>query len=538
MNLRDLLRVINTRGRLIVVIVALALIGAAAATLLSPSVYTSWSTLIVGQALTSANPDIAEITASQRLSQTYASLATNRPALQAVADDLGLPIGADELQQHVTVSAPQDSTLLSIYVDYGDPQVAADIANGLAEQLVARSPSIAGRDSEVQDFVNEEIAGLQDQIEDTTSQLDALLALSITTPEQQQQIQSLESRLTSLRASYAALLAYASASSANQISVVEPAVPAVSPSSPRPALNFALAIVLGTLLALAVAFLVDNLDDSIKSREVAEQVTGAPVLGVVPLIDSDPDSFKAMLVTATNPRSAAAEAFRAIRTNLEFSEVDAAVKSILVTSSRQREGKTTVACNLAIAFARAGRNTVLIDADLRMPSVHRLFALSQSPGLTNLLRSQGTRMPEVSQATEDKNLRVVTSGTSPPNPAELLSSERMALVLKRIQADADIVIIDSPPINAVTDAAVLSRQVDGVLLVIDSGSTPQGAARRAAEALGITGARILGVAVNRDRHASRSDGFGYYSMHASAEALPSRRARVASAATRTIRRKG
>ena len=536
MDLRDQLRIIDTRGRLIVLIVGLALAGALAATLLAPKVYTSWSTVNVGQALTSANPDIAEITASQRLSQTYASLVTTRPVLQSVIDDLGLPMSPDELQSHVSVTAPQDSTLMSIFVDDSDPGTAAEVANGLADELVARSLSLQGQDSGVQDFVNEEIDALQGQIAQTTAQLQSILTISEPTPEQQQQIQTLENRLASLRSAYAGLLAFTSASSANQVTVVDPAVPAAAPSSPRPAMNFALALVLGILLAIAVAFLADYLDDSIKSREDAERVTGAPVLGVIPQMPSNPQSPKAMVATLVNPRSVAAEAFRSIRTNLEFSEIDSEVKTILVTSALQREGKTTVAANLAIAFARAGKSTVLIDGDLRVPGVHRLFAVHQSPGLTNLLRDSG-RLANVAQTTEESDLRIITSGTSPPNPAELAASERMGLVLNRIKADADIVIIDSPPINAVTDAAVLARKVDGVVLVVDAGKTPQGSARRAVEAIAITGARVLGIVINRDRQAGRGDGIGYYAMHPQAAVPSSRRERIVGAAARTVRRR-
>jgi non-specific protein-tyrosine kinase len=536
-ELRALLRVINTRGRLIVVVVALALVGALAATLLAPKVYTSGSTVNIGQALTSANPDIAEITASQRLSQTYAQLVTTRPVLQEVIDDLRLPITPEELQSEVSVNAPQDSTLLSIVVNYGDAQTAADIANGLADELVTRSASLRGQDTGVQDFVNQEIEALEEQIAASTTQLQAMLTISNPTPEQQQRMQTIENRLASLRSAYAGFLAYTSASAANQVTVVDPAVAASAPSSPRPTLNFALALVLGTLLALGVAFLVDYLDDSIKTREAAEEITGASVIGAIPRMQGDANSPKTMLATLANPRSVAAEAFRSIRTNLEFTEIDAAVKTILVTSAQQREGKTTVASNLAVAFARAGKSTLLVDGDLRMPGVHRLFGLSQSPGLTNLLRTSPGRLADLSQPADDGNLRIITSGTSPPNPAELVASARMQVVLKRIKTGIDVVIIDSPPINAVTDASVLAGQADGVVLVIDVGSTPKAAARRAAEAIAITGTRILGVVVNRDPHTGRADGFGYYAMHPEASGQSSRRARITGAASRTIRRR-
>lgn len=503
----------------------LAFVGALAASLAMPKTYTSRATLIVGQSLTSANPDIGQITASQRLSDTYAQVVTTRPILQSVIDDLKLQMGPDELRAHVAASVPQDSTLLSITVELGDPATAAAVANDLAAQLIATSPGLQGRQAEIQHFVTSDLLALQTQIQGNEDELNRLLAITVRTPAEDQQLQVVEARLVSLRASYAALLSYTSGSSANQLSVVEPAIPGSAPSSPRVLLNLVLALVLGTILSIGLAFLADYLDDSVKTADDVERAASAPVLGSIPRMRHDPGQSPIYtLATIVYPRSSAAEAFRFVRTNLEFTGVDAPIKTILVTSALPREGKTTVACNLAFAFAQAGRKTVLVDADLRRPDVHNFFALQDVDGLTNLLRSDATLLENVTRATEDANLRVVTSGPIPPNPAELLASARMALILQRIASSAEVVIIDSPPLNTVTDPALLARLIDGVVLVVDAGRTPRAAVRRASDACARMGARILGVTLNRDERAGAVGAYGYYEEGADQTAVPSARA--------------
>ena len=168
------------------------------------------------------------------------------------------------------------------------------------------------------------------------------------------------------------------------------------------------------------------------------------------------------------PRSSFAEAYRTLRTNIEFASLDSPVRTLLVTSSAPGEGKTVTAANLAIVFAQSGRTVILVDADLRKPGVHVIFDLPNTRGLTDLLRHQSISVDAVANSTEQDNLRVVTTGPLPPNPAELLGSKRMRTVVQRLQEEADLVIFDSPPLLAVTDAAVLGSYLDGTLFVIDA----------------------------------------------------------------------
>ncbi len=218
------------------------------------------------------------------------------------------------------------------------------------------------------------------------------------------------------------------------------------------------------------------------------------------------------LVAYTQPKSAAAEAYRTLRTNIQFASPDNPVHTILATSTSPDDGKSTTIANLAITFAASGFSTVLVDADLRRPHLHKIFGLSNDTGLTTLVAElaraastttgplgTGTPRPRVHrplQPTQVENLHVLTSGPIPPNPAEILGSQRMTEVLAMLRDTAEYVLIDTPPIIAVTDAAVLSPRVDGVLLVINAGKTRRDLAVKARDMLQQVNAHLLGVVLN------------------------------------------
>jgi capsular exopolysaccharide synthesis family protein len=221
------------------------------------------------------------------------------------------------------------------------------------------------------------------------------------------------------------------------------------------------------------------------------------------------------------PRSAAAEGFRTLRTNLEFASVDSPIGTLLVTSAMPGEGKTVTAANLAIVFAQAGRRVLLVDADLRKPGVHTPFNIVNGRGLTTMLRGVDTDVASLAHLTEEDNLRVLTAGPLPPNPAELLGSQRMRAVMDLLKADADLVIFDSPPLEAVTDSAILSSLVDGTLLVVDTARSRRRAVRLAREALERAGANVLGAVLNRVP-APSGVGYDYYGGYHGAGSPPSK----------------
>jgi len=208
------------------------------------------------------------------------------------------------------------------------------------------------------------------------------------------------------------------------------------------------------------------------------------------------DNRQSSLITITNPRSPIAEAYRSLRTNLEFSSLDRPLRTLIVTSAGPEEGKSTTLANLAVAMASADKQVILVDCDLRRPSLHRIFDVRNGVGLTTMIvNDEALRNPPF-QETGVSNLWLLPSGPLPPNPSELLGSRRMEDIIASLTEKADIVLFDAPPIIAVTDAAVLSSKVDGVLLVINAGKTKREHAQRAKALLEKVNARLVGAVLN------------------------------------------
>jgi len=520
-DLRGMISVVRTRFLLIIAGVLVAVAFALILSLALPPVYESEATMIVGQSLTSANPDTTQLQASQQLAQTYALVATTRPNLQAVIEELRLRTTPDELQRNVSVTAPLNETLLTITAQDRNAQRAAQIANALAAQLLLVSPQVQGRQADVQTFIDNELNATQTEIEQVQSQVQTLLAIPALTQDQDQQLQALQTRLDSLRATYAQLLASSPSSAANLLSVVEPAVPANAPSSPRVLLNVVLAAIVGLLLSLGLVFLVDYLDDTVKTAQDVELTTELPVLGSIRRFGRDArrgvDGSMGALV---NPRSEAAEAFRQLRVNVDFTSIDRPIRLLLVTSPLTREGKTTVASNLAVAFAHAGRRTLLVDADLRAPAVHLVFDFPNSSGLTDLMRVPDASFGSIKwHQTSEPLLSVLPSGPLPPDPAGLIGSERMQRVLGWLAGVADLVILDSAPL-IVSDATVLAARADATLLVFNSGHTRRATARQAREALSRVGARAIGVVLNRMPKSGEERSYSAYYRYLDAKQPP------------------
>ena len=478
-----------------------------------PKVYSASVTLMVGQSLQATSPDYNGLLASARLSQTYANLVDTEPVLSKVIDREQLNTTTDQLGQAVKADAPADSSMITITVEYADPGHAAAIANAIADELIAESPAVNGRNSAVQSFVDQDLASVQQQIEAAQAEAQSLSGLATRTPGQDARLQALQGQLVSLHNTYSTLLGFSSTSGTSLLTVVNPALPPTTPSSPRVLLNTVLVALAGLLLAVGAAFLMEYLDDTLKGVGDVEDAVGLPTLGAI--IRMQGDSKRApmyRLASILYPRSPAAEAYRTLRTNLEFASIDAPARRILVTSSIPGEGKTTTASNLAAVFAQAGQSTILVDCDLRKPDIHTIFGLQNVDGLTSLLLDEGTTVDDVAQACEQENLRIVTTGPLAPNPAELIRSARMKAVLDLISASADYIVIDSPPLQAVTDAAILSSMVDGTVLVVDAGRTRRAAVCNGRDALAKVGARVLGVALNR-LSKSMSGDYYYYDYY-------------------------
>ncbi|MDT3766189.1 CpsD/CapB family tyrosine-protein kinase [Priestia filamentosa] len=204
------------------------------------------------------------------------------------------------------------------------------------------------------------------------------------------------------------------------------------------------------------------------------------------------------LISLTNPKSPIAEQFRTVRTNIEFLSPDVDLQTIVVTSPNPAEGKSTITANLAVVFAQQGKRVLIIDSDLRKPTVHHMFHLENNIGLSNVLTKQ-TTFERTVQATKQENLWILTSGPIPPNPSELLGSRNMMALLEKFKNEYDIILLDSPPVLAVTDAQVLSHLTDGVVLVVSSGKTQIDSAKKTQELLEGVKAKILGIILNNKK---------------------------------------
>ena len=511
MDLRRLIVLARAWLPLALLCAALAGVGGFLVSNLEQPVYEARTRLIVGQALSAANPDYSQLQVAQNLSATYAVVAETSPILGAVGSKLSPPLSPGALASRVQVDAPRDSTFLYISAQDTDPARAAAIANGLAAQLIAASPSIQGREAAFQESIDQDLAATQALIERTQARADALIAVANPTAEQETELQALEGRLASLRSTYTTLLSFSSGSATNLLTVLDPAAPPTSPVSPRILFNTLLAAALGMLVVVGVAFVAEQLDDRIKDPDAVQDVAGLSTLGTIARMTSGRGRKEFyQLAGLLYPRSSFAEAYRTLRTNIEFASLDAPVRTLLVTSSAPGEGKTVTAANLAIVFAQSGRTVILVDADLRKPGVDSIFNLPNTRGLTDLLRHQSISVEAVANSTEQDNLRVVTTGPLPPNPAELLGSQRMRTVVQRLQEAADLVIFDSPPLLAVTDAAVMGSYLDGTLFVIDAAKGRRRLVRMGRETLARSGTKTLGAVLNRVPAVTRFGYGGYY----------------------------
>jgi polysaccharide biosynthesis transport protein len=477
-----------------------------------PAQYASQTTLMIGRTLENPNPTGNEVWLGQQLAQTYAELAKRDVVRQATMANLGLTV----LPAYV-VSLVPSTQLLEIRVVDTDSQRAQAVAAELARQLIERSPSASDRDRQERSlFVARQLRELETNIDVNSERIDELqqqLAGMFSTrqvTETQAQIQALEQKQSSYQANYAQLLSFLQGG-ANTINVVEPANLPATPLNAHSATTVLLAAAIGLLLALGAAFLLDYLDDTLKSPADIRAATDLSTLGAIMHIDPDPAGH--VLVTASQPKSPTAEAYRILRTNIQFCALDKPPRTLLVTSSNPAEGKSTTLSNLAVVMAQQGQRVVVVDTDLRRPGQHRVFQVPNNVGLTNVLLQEQLSLDGYLQPTHITNLQVLPTGPLPPNPAELLSSARFAALIQHLTAHADIVLFDSPPALAVTDAAILARQVDGVIIVVDAGVTRRHWAANAKDTLDKAGVHILGVALNRMRpQSSCFDHYrGYYS---------------------------
>ena len=290
----------------------------------------------------------------------------------------------------------------------------------------------------------------------------------------------------------------------NNISIIDTASVPTKKFKPSLKTNLGFGLLLGLLLGMGFAFLREFVDDSVKNSELLEQTTGLPVLSQLPET-KNLGPKKLALQTALEPRSPLAEAIRSLRTSLRFSTRNGAPKSIFITSSSAGEGKSTVALNLATAYAQAGSSVLLIDADLRNPSIHQLLELNNVEGLTNYLATTETKSGDVTQSCMIKNLNVITSGPIPPDPVELLSGSKMAELIETANDIYDHIIIDGPPVLGLADAQVLGNLTEATLVSVEASKTRKTALLDSLKRLERANANMIGTVLNRNSRSANPD---------------------------------
>ena len=470
-----------------------ALISSFIVTMQQPEVYQSYTKLITGNTIFESNPTSGDLYLNQQLASFYVSIAQGETVRNNAMEALGI----DWLPSYTARSVP-NTQIIEIIVSDTIPERAQVVANALANALIQQTPTNTQQQQARGEFIDsqlnqleQDITATQDEIAKKEEELGGLFSAR-QIADTQAAISALNTKLTSLQANYAALLSNSEGGAVNTLTVLEAANLPTQPVGPNKLIIILLSGAIALVISAGAAFLLEYLDDTFKDPDEIYRKLDLPVVGFISAMEKG--KYHGDYV-AKHPRSAIAESFRALRTDLEFAAVDKPLKTILVASPGVAAGKTSIAINLAVVIAQGGKKVYLLDADLRKPSVHRSLGLPNRQGLSDAFRKEKD-IRDLAQFWQEGNIHVITSGPLPPNPSELLSSRKMDQLLQAIEREADVVIIDGPPF-LVTDASILSAKSEGVLLVVRYGHTRRDEAATAVKQLQRTGARILGVVLNQ-----------------------------------------
>jgi non-specific protein-tyrosine kinase len=472
--------------------------------------YRTSTTLMVGRVI--ENPDLSsmDLTTGQQLTYTYTQLARRQPVLQGAIDSLGLNMSWQALAGQVGTSIVQQTMLMEISVVDTDPYRAKVLADTIAQQLILLSPAASTNDPEEVAFIESQLDDLQIKIESAEDEITRLTqerdAASSARQIQdlQSQISILESKISGWQYTYTQYRISLQGGDVNALSVVEEASVNPWPISPNVRMNVLVAAAIGLVLAVGGVVLIEYLDDTVKTADDINRVSGMVTIGSIARIEGA--DYASKLVAAHKPLSPTAEAFRVLRTNLQFSSVDQPLKSVMLTSRGPSEGKSIVLANLAVVVAQSGLRVILVDTDLRRPVQHKTFGLPNRHGFSDAILSPKNDLKQHLQKTQVENLWLLSSGSLPPNPAELLASEKMKELIAVLEEQADLVLFDSPPGLVVTDAMVLGSRVSGVVVVADSGRTRTNDLRMVVDELKRVRVNLYGVVLNR----IATSGRGYY----------------------------
>ncbi|MDQ6927036.1 MAG: polysaccharide biosynthesis tyrosine autokinase [Actinomycetota bacterium] len=492
-ELRDDLRVLRKRKGTVILTVALLVGVTLAVSYLQTPVYAATTEVLLQSRPTESlfDSNTGQALDPARAVDTQIRVFLSQPVRNAVKQQLGV-------SPHISVSGVTGTDVLDVTAESTVPKRSAIVADAYANAY------IDFRRKQAVDDILAASKQIQTQIDDIQKQMDSAEAEVGAAPAAQQAAvrQSVNNRKDLLSSQQAVFrqkldqLQVDQAIKSGGAQLVTPATVPTSPVRPQPLRNAAIALVLGLVLGIGLVFLLEYLDDSVKGKDDLERAAGGlPVLGVIPLVEWK-DRERPQVVSLTDPRSPASEAYRTLRTSIQFMSLERPVRTMQITSPSAEEGKSTTIANLGVAIARAGQRVVILDCDLRRPRMHEFFGLDKSVGFTSVLLGKVPLSAALQPVPNQSRLSILASGPPPPNPSELLSSSRTVEVLTSLQAEADIVLIDCPPLLPVTDALVVSGRVDATLVVCVAGSTSRKEATRAIELLRQVDAPLVGTVLN------------------------------------------
>jgi len=486
-DLREYVRVLRRR-KPVLVLSALVVMGAALfGSLVQTPVYASTAE-VLRQANTSRsifqNASGAYVDPTRAI-QTEIRVLESQPIREAAHAKLGYAA-------KIKATSVGQTDVIAVRAEDTSAQRSADIANAFARAYIDY------RRTQAIDDVLSQVTEVGKKINDLKRQIDAAPQGQVKDSLIEQQA-LFQNRLDQLQVD--ASLQTGGAELVNAAEVPE------TPARPRPARNAAIGLILGVLFGIGVALMLDYLDDSIKTKEEFERaVPNLPVLAMIPAVGGWKTKDEAKVVSIIEPSSVAAEAYRTLRTSIQFLGVDRPLRALHVTSANAEEGKTTTLANLGVALARAGARVVIVCSDLRRPRIHEMFGLTNRVGFTSVLLGEVSLAQALQKVPGVERLYLLASGPLPPNPSELLQSRRAAEAFDHLKADGNFILIDSPPILPVTDGLVLAKRVDGTVMVCAASRTGRKEFARAVEMLAQVDAPVIGAVLNG---VTEETGYGY-----------------------------
>jgi capsular exopolysaccharide synthesis family protein len=488
MEIRDYLDLLERRKWMILVAICVTVAIVAAGSLLLTPVYAATATVRVATAI-DKTMNYSDATYVVRLLNTYSKIVTSKPVLEEMKSKFGLakPLEPSE----VRATPVPDTELISITVENPNPALARDIANALADALVARGKGLyTGDTKSAAEILSKQLTQVQAELDQTRSEYEKVLQRG---PANTDQANTIYQAITVKQQTYNNILSLyedarvAEALRANAITITEPATLPIEPSVPNLRMNLLISLAVGVMAGIGLVFLFNSLDTTLYTITQIRSATGMSILGQIPHARR-----QARFLGNNHPQ---AEAFRRLRINLSMLDHAAPIHTLLVTSAEAGEGKTTIAANLAYAMAQFKQKILIVDCELRLPMLHKIFDLSNELGLSSILKQEAT----LSEAIHDSNLPglwILTSGPLPANPSELINSPEMVTLIKQAAEQFDTVILDTPALLAVKHGVTLASVVDSVLLVVARARARQSVVATACELLVNAKARSIGVVVN------------------------------------------